>query len=419
MKCLTILKLALGTASLSGVGAGSWMTCPVSFNPSPRRKPELIGPCEMGILPSEMHSTYLYAGDRLKVGWVSNNHAGGFVRIALVPLKERYDRAAFDRSIIKATCFGHDTHAGNSTLGFCNHPCGARGGCEYQVKRDDIHRYDTTVAIPTNIDDGFYVLQWMGISSDNQNPAYSCSLLHIQGGSSRQQNCDSPALRLPTCAVAPGGMSVEKFLEGSHMGSFCYNNDDSTDVDVSIGALARNYNCDPRQTCQIAFSPEGCQARMTEPSFPRNPLVQCPLLDKLHHDDSTAGSALIKDPLNQGAKKKAAHNGHKDEVKDEEKSVLAWFEDKMKEMVALLPTPTPTPTLPTSTIEPPTTTLTLGGPISTSTIIVLPYQECDAPPEDYVCYGSQLARCVNHFWSVFNCPSGFNCFNARCVFKPV
>ena len=42
-----------------------------------------VGPCEHE--GRKKLVTNVKAGDRLKVGWTSNNHAGGWVRLALVP----------------------------------------------------------------------------------------------------------------------------------------------------------------------------------------------------------------------------------------------------------------------------------------------------------------------------------------------
>ena len=54
------------------------------------------------------------AGDRMKVGWTSNNHAGGWVRIALVPYGQHKTHKSFDDNVMKVTCYGHDQRPGNS-----------------------------------------------------------------------------------------------------------------------------------------------------------------------------------------------------------------------------------------------------------------------------------------------------------------
>lgn len=68
----------------------------------------------------------------LQVGWTSNNHGGGFVRLALVPESEVNNREAYKRNVLKFTCYGHDQRPGRYAYGDCKHPCNARPGCEYQ-----------------------------------------------------------------------------------------------------------------------------------------------------------------------------------------------------------------------------------------------------------------------------------------------
>ena len=52
-------------------------------------------------------TTHVQAGDRLKVGWTSNNHGGGFVRLSLAP-KSQISQATFDQNVLKTSCYGHD-----------------------------------------------------------------------------------------------------------------------------------------------------------------------------------------------------------------------------------------------------------------------------------------------------------------------
>ena len=67
----------------------------------------------------------------LKVGWTSNNHGGGFVRISLVPDGQHQDENIAINSVLKYVCYGHDTREGRTKYGDCKHPCNARGGCQY------------------------------------------------------------------------------------------------------------------------------------------------------------------------------------------------------------------------------------------------------------------------------------------------
>ena len=46
----------------------------------------------------------------------------------------------------------------------------------------DFERYDTTVGIPTNLQDGLYVLQLAMLVGNGGAPYFSCAKLHITGG---------------------------------------------------------------------------------------------------------------------------------------------------------------------------------------------------------------------------------------------
>ena len=91
------------------------------------------------ILPANLcflvHVTEVEAGDRLKVGWVSNNHGGGYARIALVPWEERKNAQSYKNNVMKFACYGHDERPGNFQYGDCKHPCNGRPGCEYQSRK--------------------------------------------------------------------------------------------------------------------------------------------------------------------------------------------------------------------------------------------------------------------------------------------
>ena len=81
---------------------------------------------------NSVHVTEVEAGDRLKVGWVSNNHGGGYARIALVPWEDRRNAQSYKNNVMKFACYGHDERPGRYGSGDCKHPCNARPGCEYQ-----------------------------------------------------------------------------------------------------------------------------------------------------------------------------------------------------------------------------------------------------------------------------------------------
>ena len=68
-----------------------------------------------------------------QLGWTSNNHAGGFVRIALVPEGQHKSNQNFKQNVMKVACYGKDQRPGKTLYGDCIHPCNARPGCQYQA----------------------------------------------------------------------------------------------------------------------------------------------------------------------------------------------------------------------------------------------------------------------------------------------
>lgn len=387
-----------------------WLTCPISLNRSPFRKENSVAPCEAAKFDSLSQVTPVYVGDRLKVGWVSNNRCGGYVRLALVPLEKRNDPAAFDMNVVKYACFGHDERFGEFQDPTCNHPCNARGGCEYQTDLEDVNRYDTTIAIPTNLDDGLYVLQWKAVPGTRTSYYYSCAVLHIQGGSSRQHPCTPARLKLPACARASEGLDLEEFVSTDEAGAFCYDSDNGNDVDHNIGKLARNYMCDPRQSCVIASSQESCQEHMVEPKDPFNPMVKCPGIDK-----SSKLEALQHPPQN---------------VTEIARALGA----KLDVITILLPPPIfPFTTLTDSTTRQSSATRTSSSSrtipstpresessesTTTSTSSMYPGGACDQPIQNFYCFnGNTLIRCVNHKWVLLSCPHGAFCEGGRCIYE--
>lgn len=116
------------------------------------RTGNLRAPCE-DVDPKTLIGYQVKAGDRLKIGWNSGNRGAGFVRLALASQSDMTE-AAFNKSILKQTCFGIDVRPGRYAFGNCVHPCNARGGCGFQNSTTDNERYDTTITVPTNLKDG-------------------------------------------------------------------------------------------------------------------------------------------------------------------------------------------------------------------------------------------------------------------------
>ncbi|KAJ9072895.1 hypothetical protein DSO57_1022362 [Entomophthora muscae] len=117
-------------------------------------------------------------GDKMTVKWKRQNHPGGFVRLAMVPLKDSDEESKFDSNPIKYVCY--ETNCKESVhqeiLGKNNGP--GDGLCS-----TDIH-------IPGNLHDGPVTLQWKwyggGVYYADRNTSFahyvSCADLRVQGG---------------------------------------------------------------------------------------------------------------------------------------------------------------------------------------------------------------------------------------------
>ena len=78
------------------------------------------GPCESSDL-SKGTAYSVQAGDRIKVGWVSGNRGGGYVRLSLVPLASASSQKAFNDSVLKLTCYGQEERPNRFFAGMCIH----------------------------------------------------------------------------------------------------------------------------------------------------------------------------------------------------------------------------------------------------------------------------------------------------------
>jgi len=239
--------------SLSGALAHSWMSCPPSFNTMPVRGGFTSGSCEPWLKGGE---TKVNAGDRLKVGWTSNNHAGGYVRLALVPEGQR---ANFKQNVMKVACYGSDQRPGKTKYGDCVHPCNTRPGCQYQSDPNDVERYDTTITIPTNLKDGTYILQYAALVGNGGAPYFSCAKLIITGGDPTM-NCKSSKEPVKYKCHRSAGPPMQAITAGTKRGEFCYHKNKMGDVDDRIREVPINVDCDPRITCDNSVSYKKCSA---------------------------------------------------------------------------------------------------------------------------------------------------------------
>lgn len=257
------------------VTSHSWMTCPPSFmNGNVGRGGEQDNTCEND--GRSAFVTNVEAGDRLKTGWTSNNHAGGFVRLSLVPFGQQNNEEVLKKNVLKFVCYGHDTRPHKTIFGDCKHPCDARPGCEYQNNQYDIHRFDTTITIPTNLKEGFYVLQAAMLVGNTAKPYNSCAKLYIRGGNP-SFNCERRSPILTYSCLKSGGPALKNSIieAGSARGDFCYHLDGTIgEVDDFLTDVPINVECDPRLSCANSVDPscvnvEGMTSILTPNLHPR------------------------------------------------------------------------------------------------------------------------------------------------------
>lgn len=227
-----------------------------------------MGPCEP--FSGRPPVTSVQAGDKLKVGWTSNNHGGGFVRLALVPESQQANADAYKRNVLKAACYGHDTRPGKTRYGDCIHPCNGRPGCEWQTTEADRERFDTTITIPTNLENGRYILQWVGIVGNAQSPYYSCAVLDIRGGNTGLTCNRSGRAAAPPCFVS-AGPPADLLLGGTDLGDFCYASNGLGNIDDNMSKRPINAACDPRTSCSLSVNGALCASELRGISNPNDP----------------------------------------------------------------------------------------------------------------------------------------------------
>lgn len=115
-------------------------------------------------------------GQRVPIRWAKNNHRGGFVRMAIVPVEKMNDHGYQRRLAFYYGCWQQNLHKCDQN------PCGADKK-DWVLKRD--------IVIPAVVPDGVYSFSWVwygGIDFTMKMPKfadyYSCSFIRIQGGDS-------------------------------------------------------------------------------------------------------------------------------------------------------------------------------------------------------------------------------------------
>jgi len=266
-----MIAIALFIVLLPSILAHSWMTCPPSFNTQLGRG-GIQGNSQCEGEFGNVFVTEVEAGDRLKVGWTSNNHGGGYARISLVPYGQHKSLTNFKNNVMKFACYGHDTRPGKYQFGDCKHPCNGRPGCQYQANANDAERYDTTIAIPTNLN-GDYVLQ-VAMLVGNGGVYNSCAKLRITGGNTGF-SCRSNKNPVTYSCLKAAGPALSTIQSGTKRGDFCYGLDGSVGtVDDNMSDVPINVECDPRQTCGNSVDQGTCNR-----DFP----TMSKIIDKARH----------------------------------------------------------------------------------------------------------------------------------------
>lgn len=164
-------------------------------------------------------------GEFVTVEWAKNNHRGGFIRLSMVPIKDRMSHAAHSRMAFRYACFASDPVP-----------------CSYNHCGTDEERlmYRTTVQIPTVYPDGLYVLGWAWFGGAVRKSSFfgdywSCSEVLITGGPrtdtydplfrpgenrnrvsrEKPQSCYSGVDRLGTCKREPCEKHNASFMKPS------------------------------------------------------------------------------------------------------------------------------------------------------------------------------------------------------------
>lgn len=142
-------------------------------------------------------------------------------------------------------------------FGSCNHPCNARGGCQFQSQASDTERYDTTITVPYNLANGDYVIQMMAFAGNFRQAIYSCSKITVSGGNPNLNCPAAPKLNSPTCHTASSS-PVQDLVALSSPGKFCYNSNGAGNIDDKISERPVNADCDPRISCDISNQVQKC-----------------------------------------------------------------------------------------------------------------------------------------------------------------
>lgn len=178
---VSLLSLAL---FISPSESHSWITRPLTYN---RR---FLGTCdgyqcslacpnklESGNNNSVSDPEAIYSrGETVAIKWLKNNHRGGFIRLALVPVNSMFSHAAHDKLAFFYTYW-------DSWIVDCG------GGFENCGSDEDNEAFETTVQIPTCLRDGNYVMGYVwygGLHYSRETGSFAdyfhCAHVRVEGG---------------------------------------------------------------------------------------------------------------------------------------------------------------------------------------------------------------------------------------------
>lgn len=137
-------------------------------------------------------------GQSVDASWVYNNHYGGFVRFSLVPLGQEGDKDAMNdpANFISISCMSRN--CGGRTQGYSDsqydylspYNLPAQSGVPFDNSNPE-NACSTSLTIPSYIEDGTFVLQWVMYGThdsdgdkDKALPFYrNCANIQVSGGS--------------------------------------------------------------------------------------------------------------------------------------------------------------------------------------------------------------------------------------------
>jgi len=382
------------------------------------------GPCE-NFDPAKSFVQNVTAGSRLKVGWLSGNRGGGFVKLSLAPAASTIEQSNFDSGVLKVTCFGHDQRPNRFSFGSCNHACNARGGCDFQSDPSDLERFDTTITVPYNVE-GLQFLQLEAYVGVSLSPVYSCSALNVVGGDSSLP-CSAPAaIPVANTCESVSSITSDDLITGVSAGKFCFNSDGTAAIDDNIASVPVNSECDPRVSCGFANLAQLCQADITQTILDPTVSPHVASCTLTAWTPPTSAPKTATTTAIEIVTTEAPVPTTEAPVPTTEAPVPTTEVPVPTTEVPVLTTEVPVPTteVPVPTEAPSVTTTTENETATYSTTtcvssnaVIAPGSSCDASSALKICSGSQIAICSQYEtlsgyfgkYLFIDCPEGTVC----------